>query len=208
MNNLDIICDKILSDARSEADAIIAVAEENAAAINAVTLSEVEALVAASGAKNEKACADIIARADGTGEMKAREIILKTKVGLISRAFDEARARLLGMEKAEYVDFLAKLLASAVLERLAQVAHLKSSYKDDEETDLCVDFSIVLNARDKQLGAEVVKAAKAIMHKRLTITVEDECADISGGLILRYGDIESNCSIEAVIAEARSRAEA
>ena len=46
------------------------------------------------------------------------------------------------------------------------------------------------------------------MHKRPTITVADECADISGGLILKYGDTQTNCSLDAIIAHARRKTEA
>ena len=71
------------------------------------------------------------------------------------------------------------------------------------------DFTVIFNERDKtKYSSQVVKNAKAIMHKRPTIAVSDECADISGGLILSYGDTQTNCSVDAIIDSARRKTEA
>ena len=209
MNNLHLIMDKIASDAELEAAKAVAEAEAASDRIRRETMEEAEAIISRSLSETEAERAAELSRAEGRAAMRKREIILKTKVSLINSAYEQAKARILNMDGEDYCNFLSHVLADAVLERLAQVSYLKSEYADDEDTDLCCDFTVVFNENDKaRYSAQVVKNAKAIMHKRPTITVSDECAHISGGLILRYGDTQTNCSLDCVIADARRKTEA
>ena len=67
---------------------------------------------------------------------------------------------------------------------------------------------IVLNARDKaEVGKAVCKAANELLSAKGTpgkLTVSEDTADISGGVIVRFGGIETNCSIDALIRQRRS----
>ncbi len=201
--------DRIMSDAEREAASITSAAEAEADKLRRQTMECAERIISNSLAETEKEREAELTRANGRAAMKKREILLKTKVSMINSAYEEAKARILAMERDKYCDFLSHLLADAVLDRLAQVAHLKANYGDDEETDLSADFTVVFNERDKaELSSAVVKNAKTIMHKRPTIAVDGNTADISGGLILRYGDTQTNCSVDAVIADARRKTEA
>ena len=185
--------DKIASDAESEAAKIVADAEAVADKIRRETMEEAEAIISRSLAETEKEREAEMLRATGRAAMKKREVLLKTKVSLINNAYEQAKVRILGMAGEDYCNFLSHVLADAVLDRLAQVSYLKSEYGDDEETDLTCDFTVIFNESDKvRYSSQVVKNAKAIMHKRPTIAVSEECADISGGLILRYGDTQTN----------------
>lgn len=209
MNNLHLIMDKIASDASAEAAKIVADAQSTADKIRRETMEAAEAIFSRSLSETEKEREAEMQRAEGRAAMKKREILLKTKVSLINGAYEQARSRILNMDGDGYCSFLSNLLADAVLDRLDRVNYLKAEYGGDEETDLSCDFTVVFNENDKvRYSSQVVKNAKAIMHKRPSITVSDECADISGGLILRYGDTQTNCSVDAVIADARRKTEA
>lgn len=201
--------DKIASDASAEAAKIVADAQSIADKIRRETMEAAEAIFSRSLSETEKEREAEMQRAEGRAAMKKREILLKTKVSLINGAYEQARSRILNMDGDGYCSFLSNLLADAVLDRLDRVNYLKAEYGGDEETDLSCDFTVVFNENDKvRYSSQVVKNAKAIMHKRPSITVSDECADISGGLILRYGDTQTNCSVDAVIADARRKTEA
>lgn len=201
--------DKIASDASAEAAKIVADAQSTADKIRRETMEAAEAIFSRSLSETEKEREAEMQRAEGRAAMKKREILLKTKVSLINGAYEQARSRILNMDGDGYCSFLSNLLADAVLDRLDRVNYLKAEYGGDEETDLSCDFTVVFNENDKvRYSSQVVKNAKAIMHKRPSITVSDECADISGGLILRYGDTQTNCSVDAVIADARRKTEA
>ena len=61
------------------------------------------------------------------------------------------------------------------------------------------DEEIVLNARDrKAIGEKLVQAAnKRLGNGRLTLS--EDCGDFAGGLILRRGSIEANCTVELLV---------
>ena len=84
----------------------------------------------------------------------------------------------MNLPEAQYVAFLAKLAA-------------KASVTGDEE--------IVLNARDcKAIGDKLVKAANEKL-KGGKLKLSSETGDFKGGLILRRGSIEANCTAELLV---------
>lgn len=213
MNNLDKIIEKINDQAQGEADAIFAAATSKAAQIMEDGENRAGDTVVRAQKKAERDTAAAIERARSTADMKKREILLGTKVGLLGKAFAEAERKLLELPADEYCDFAAHLLCDAVSDRVETVDKLRREYGDEEEYSL--DFEAIFNAKDKEAyGADIVKRAKALLKKisadmgKTEIRVSDETAAIDGGLILRYGDIETNCSVEAVIAGAREKSEA
>ncbi len=209
MNNLDKIIEKILDEAKAESEAILTSANAAIEEINEQTLKGAEAIVAETKMRSEKEASVAIQRAEGSALMKRREVLLRAKVELIDRTFQLALEKLTTLPPEEYLELLANLIADAIRERLENVAEMKSLYGEDEDNDYCTTFSVVFNEADKKAySAEATKAAKAILKKRMAITIEKECADICGGVIVRYGDIETNCSIEAVIASAKEATEA
>ena len=67
---------------------------------------------------------------------------------------------------------------------------------------------LVLNASDKaELGKAVCKTANeklAAAGKLGKLTLSEDTADISGGVIVRFGGIETNCSIDALVRQQRN----
>ena len=62
-----------------------------------------------------------------------------------------------------------------------------------------------MNKKDRsRVAADFIKKANEIAEKKGgSLTMSDDEADIDGGLILRYGRIEINSSIESVFDENR-----
>ena len=212
MNNLDKIIDKIMLEAKGEADKILVAGTKVAADVMEEGENRASDTLARAKRKAERDSLATIERAYSTADMKKREIILGTKVGLIGKVFQEAEAKLTALDDRDYCIFAAHLLCDAVSERVETVEKLKSEYGDEE--DYSLDFEAVFNAHDKESrGSEIVKTAKTFLKKispelgKTQIRISEESANISGGLILRYGDIETNCSVEAVIAGARETLE-
>lgn len=213
MNNLDKITDRINEEARSEADSIIAAAVSRAAQITEDGEHRINDAAKMAQKTAEKETLATIERAYSAADMKKREILLGTKVGLISKAYRLAEEKILALDDTEYCIFAGHLLCDAVADRIATVEKLRDEYGDEEEYSL--DFEAVFNEKDKELRAPViVKTAKMFLKKisaelgKTEITVSDDSAPISGGLILRYGDIETNCSVEAVLADIKEETEA
>ena len=182
MKGTEKIIEHIRSDAQAEADKVLAQAEEQCAAIRA----EYEARANDSYAKKlragVKACEDRVDSMDRIARMEARKGVLTLKQELVSESFALAQKKLVELPEAEYVALLARLAAEA-------------SVTGGEE--------ILLNARDRAaVGGKVVEAANALLAgqgKNAALTLAEGEGDFVGGLILRRGSIEVNCTVELLV---------
>ena len=170
------------AEAKKIIDAASKQAEEKRAESFKAALSEYEKLMQAGNAE----CEDILSGSRRIAEMEAKKSVLSVKQEMISAAFDAAREEIVNMPRDKYTQFLARMAEAAA--------------SGMEE--------IVLNARDKaEVGKAVCKAANELLSAKGTpgkLTVSEDTADISGGVIVRFGGIETNCSIDALIRQRRS----
>ena len=171
------------AEAKKIIDAASKQAEEKRAESFKAALSEYEKLMQAGNAE----CEDILSGSRRIAEMEAKKSVLSVKQEMISAAFDAAREEIVNMPRDKYTQFLARMAAEAAASGMEE---------------------IVLNARDKaEVGKDVCKAANELLSAKGTpgkLTVSEDTADISGGVIVRFGGIETNCSIDALIRQRRS----
>lgn len=171
------------AEAKKIIDAASKQAEEKRAESFKAALSEYEKLMQAGNAE----CEDILSGSRRIAEMEAKKSVLSVKQEMISAAFDAAREEIVNMPRDKYTQFLARMAAEAATGGMEE---------------------IVLNARDKaEVGKSVCKAANELLSAKGTpgkLTVSEDTADISGGVIVRFGGIETNCSIDALIRQRRS----
>ena len=171
------------AEAKKIIDAASKQAEEKRAESFKAALSEYEKLMQAGNAE----CEDILSGSRRIAEMEAIKSVLSVKQEMISAAFDAAREEIVNMPRDKYTQFLARMAAEAAASGMEE---------------------IVLNARDKaEVGKSVCKAANELLSAKGTpgkLTVSEDTADISGGVIVRFGGIETNCSIDALIRQRRS----
>lgn len=171
------------AEAKKIIDAASKQAEEKRAESFKAALSEYEKLMQAGNAE----CEDILSGSRRIAEMEAKKSVLSVKQEMISAAFDAAREEIVNMPRDKYTQFLARMAAEAAVSGMEE---------------------IVLNARDKaEVGKSVCKAANELLSAKGTpgkLTVSEDTADISGGVIVRFGGIETNCSIDALIRQRRS----
>ena len=187
MKGTEKIIAHIRADGDAEATKIIDAAskqaEEKRAESFKAALSEYEKLMQAGNAE----CEDILSGSRRIAEMEAKKSVLSVKQEMISAAFDAAREEIVNMPRDKYTQFLARMAAEAAASGMEE---------------------IVLNARDKaEVGKSVCKAANELLSAKGTpgkLTVSEDTADISGGVIVRFGGIETNCSIDALIRQRRS----
>lgn len=171
------------AEAKKIIDAASKQAEEKRAESFKAALSEYEKLMQAGNAE----CEDILSGSRRIAEMEAKKSVLSVKQEMISAAFDAAREEIVNMPRDKYTQFLARMAAEAAASGMEEM---------------------VLNARDKaEVGKSVCKAANELLSAKGTpgkLTVSEDTADISGGVIVRFGGIETNCSIDALIRQRRS----
>ena len=172
----------IRSDAQVQADEILAQAEEQCAAIRAEYDAKARESYNQRLRAGVKTCEDRVDSMDRIARMEARKGVLSLKQELVSASFALAQKKLTELPEAEYVALLAKLAAEAAV-------------TGQEE--------IVLNARDRAaVGDKVVKAANARLKEQgraAALTLSDSEGDFAGGLILRRGSIEVNCTVELLV---------
>ena len=178
MKGTEKIIAHIQADAKAQADAILAEADAKCAEIRESYEQQAKAAYAERIRAGVKANQDRLDSMDRLAKMEGRKALLALKQEMVAESFDLAVDKLVALPEAKYTDFLAGLAA-------------KASVTGDEE--------IVLNARDrKAVGAKVVEAA----NKKLgggKLTLSEKTGGFKGGLILRRGNIEANCTAELLV---------
>ncbi len=170
MGNGQNLIDKIISDAKKEAEGIVAASQKEADNIikeaeNAARLEE-KRLNALSDNEAQKAAAKEISSA----EMRARQLILKQKRQCLDDIIDEAENYLCSLSGQEYEDTIFKML------------------KNSEYGQGC---EVILSKRDKEAMEEKLKD--------MGYNVSGETRDIEGGFVVKKGDIEYNYSFKSMI---------
>ena len=109
---------------------------------------------------------------------KPLSMLAKATTGFVDDQTGYLREKIINLPKEQYVAFLAKLASQA-------------SVTGDEE--------IILNARDRNaIGKDVVDAANAAVSGG-RMTLSESTGDFSGGLILKRGNVEANCTVELLV---------
>jgi len=186
MNGIEKISARILADAESEAAAIRAQAEEKAALIRADydrrIESEQQRLMAEAQAEGAKQ----LERDQGAARMAARRQLLETKQALVDAAFRQAEQQLLSLPTAEYTKLCAQLAAQA-------------STSGSEELIFCEED----RARVGQAVAEQANEMLRKAGKIAKLTLSNETRPLRGGVVLKDGLVETNCSIGTMISGLR-----
>ena len=182
MKGTEKIIEHIRSDAQAQADAILARAEEQCAAIRADYDAKAKDSYSQRLRAGVKACEDRVDSMDRIARMEAKKGVLTLKQEMVSASFALAQQKLVDLPEPDYVALLARLAGEA-------------SVTGSEE--------ILLNARDRAaVGEAVVKAANTWLEeagKPAALRLAKGEGDFAGGLILRRGSIEVNCTAELLV---------
>lgn len=182
MNGIDKITERITAQAREE----IAETQEKMAkkcreieeAYDSLAKEEYQKIVAA-GAKD---CELQVQRLAGAATMESKKSILSMKQEAVDKVLELAAERICALPQEEYISFLARLAGEA------------ASTGTEE---------VVFSSKDKvSVSKDVIKAANDILKKRgmqPALTVSEDTGSFTGGLIVRQGDIEVNCSVSKLI---------
>lgn len=177
MNGLEKITDRILADAKAQAQDILAQAKTQAEEIAANYKGRADALMAEERARTDAQAAQTVKLAEAAGALEGRKWLLSAKQQLLEDAFTLALDKLCALPKEEYTALLAKMLSSAA--------------QGGEE--------VVFNRSDRaQVGKAVVTAANETL-KSGRLTLSEETRDIRGGFILKSGLVEVNCALETLV---------
>lgn len=186
MDGLNRITDRIARDAEQEAAALVAQAREEAASMGLRFRKAAEDRREKILEESRREADALIQRQMAAAELEARKTLLSVKQALVSEVFEKALVQLAALTPQDYCSFLVRLAVNASL----------------SGTD-----EILMNPEDLQRYGTLVLAganhALSLGEKNAALTLSAETRPITGGLILKAGAIESNCSLEVLTALAR-----
>jgi len=182
MNGIEKIKARIAADAEAEDSAIRQESDQRVAQIRAEYEQKAQAEAAAILREGEKENEQRVSRVDRTAQLEAKRSVLALKQEMVSKAFDLAKEKLQSMPEADYVAFLTR-----------QIAQAASTGREE----------LVMNRTDHdRCGAKVIASAnEALTAKGLTggLTLSAETRPMTGGFILKQGDVEVNCTVDILL---------
>ncbi|MDF2608695.1 MAG: hypothetical protein K0R92_169 [Lachnospiraceae bacterium] len=174
--------------------------EDDAAAISKSILSEAEKkaeeIISAAKAEGEKKRAEIterskleveasLSRAESAALLREKKVILNTKQEIIEDVITKAKESLEKLPENEYFDVIINMVKKNALNKPGFILFSK-----EDKVRLPEQF------QEKIQEALTGKSGAAL-------TISDETREIDGGFVLVYGDIEENCSFDALFLAAR-----
>jgi len=191
MNGIDKITSRITAEAESAAAAVMAEAESQAAGIRGEFEKKAKEVYDARMVAGKQEIEQAAERVRRGARLDAKKSILGLKQEMLMTAYDAAKAKIVNLPEEEYVAFLAQQAG-------------KAAFSGKEE--------IILNAADlARVGDKVVAAANAVAKERGVnggLTLSSVTREIAGGVILREGSVEINCSVESLLDMSHNRLDA
>lgn len=178
MTSSEKILAGIAGEAKTEAEKITAEAEKQAAEITAAAKAEAETDAGKIRADAEKKAELIINSGKSSAELLKRDTALNCRRELIEKALNFVADTVNAYGDKDYFDFLLTLIKKEKLNGKGEV---------------------YLSVKDK---ARDIAAFKSELSA-LDLTLSDTFADINGGFILKYGDIQINGELSALVHEKR-----
>lgn len=185
MKGIEKITARIEAEAAAEATRIEAEGKARAAEIAAQGETRAQERYWKKIQEGAKAAEERKDRLAKTADMEARKSILAAKQAIVAETFRRAEETLCAMSGEEYMAFLVSLA-------------VRASSTGTEE--------IVLAEKDKALGAKIAARANerlSALGKTGKLTVAAQTGDFAAGLILTQGNISVNCTVEALMNQAR-----
>lgn len=181
MNGLEKIVARMEADTQAACDALAASAAESAAAILRDCQAQADAAAQDSAQRAAAQAAEHLEHLNGSSQLACRQRVLAAKQQLIDEAFARTAQALTALPQAKYVDLLASLAAE--------------NGSGDEE--------LLLSKTDRDaVGTAVVEAANA-KKPGAAFRLSEETRDTGGGLVLRRGRVELNCSFTEKLRQLR-----
>ncbi len=187
MDGIAKIIDRIEEDSRLEIAGIAAESAAKCAETKAELKMREEQLYGEALSKGAQEAVARYERLKNVAEMEAKKQVLAEKQMLMDKAFALAQRRLMELRESEYVAFVANLAA-------------KGSQTGEE--------ALIFSKNDRaKIGKAVVRAANRLLSENgrpARLELSDETREMSGGVVISGGDIETNCSLEKLVAQYRN----
>ena len=212
MTGLDKVTGKIIADAEADAREILDKAQAECDAIKAKFAAETEAEIEKLTDECDRECQALIIRTRSSAAMAKRNAILEARAKLIDDAYAAAEKQIRNMNGEQYLELLCKMLRTSLKNQLEAEAESLRLYGEDISPAL---YEVVMNPRDRDsYGEKLLTAYRAGYGARVSpaalakLCLAPDTAPIDGGIILRCGPVETNCSLSMLMAANRRETEA
>lgn len=182
MTGLEKILSQIEYESNDRCRNITEQAKEKANEIIESAKTEAQSIVADSEAETAKRLDNIKQSAQSSAELSKSKIILKSKLEVIDEMLNNSLEKIKALPDKEYFEILSSLI--------------RTNAKEGEGV-------LKLNDKDsKRLPKDFVSAVNKELTGGKSVVLGDT-TDIDSGFILTYGDIDINCSFDAIAASKR-----
>ena len=211
MNGIEKITGQIDADVQKEIDDALAQARRQAGEIEARYAAQAEAQAEEIRRRGQRDAGLRRERLVDMARLEARKRLLSAKQDMVGQAFDLALKKLVELPEQDYIALLANLAVAASRTGQEQVIF---SQKDrarygkqvvttaNEILAMRVSPNLPEELTASRAGAildRVVTGASAVLSGTGMLTLAEESRPMAGGLILRDGRVETNCSFEVLI---------
>ena len=182
------VTEKILADARAEAEEIKKQADNKEAAEQAKLTEQLDEYKKQTEILAEKAGKDKKAHLLAAARMDIAKQFLAEKRKLLDEVFDKARQQLRNLPDEQYRKLMTELMLEAV------------------ETG---DEEVLIDKQENQIDQDFIKHINRKLGPgyKGNLRLAANTQDIGAGFILRRGKIKNNVSIEVLLAQARKELE-
>jgi V/A-type H+-transporting ATPase subunit E len=182
------VVEKILADAKAEADKIKKQAEDQEAAEQAKLSEQLDEYKKQTEILAKKAGEDKKSHILAAARMDIAKQYLAEKRKILGEVFEQARRQLQDLPDEEYRALIKKLILDAV------------------ETG---DEEVVVDTKEKRIDREFIKKINSELAsgKKGDLRLSDQKQDIGAGFILKRGKIKTNVSMEVLLGQARKELE-
>lgn len=189
MNDINAILQKIAEDAKVQAAGIIETAQKNCESIKAdygkQAVQQEKEILSAAAAQAEA----IRLRAASQSGIEQRNLKLEARRAAIDAAFEKAMETLCGMSDEKKVALYSEMAVQSV----------------------SGDAAVIMNSAERaSIGEAVIKmASKKLVNERKVykLYIADDIGKFRGGIKLREGNIETNCTFEVLVSRAKEELE-
>lgn len=161
-------CNKILSEAKKQAEIIIKTTDNEAVKISEAEEQKLKIL------ENE-----LNSRSQSAAKIEKQKILLEEKQKIIDNIILKTYNKILSLPDKEYFEFLMKIAVKNIGRGNGKILFNSR------------DLKRIPNHFMSQLNAQAQKVSGSII-------LSEKTTNINGGFILNYGGIEENCSLDAL----------
>lgn len=174
------VVSKILSEAKAQAEAIVGEAKDKCAAQQAELDAELAEYTKETERLAEQAAQDKTDRMLAGARMQLAKEHLAAKSEILNEVFDKAKEQVRNLPEGEYNDLMGRLMAEAV-------------DTGDEE--------VVVGKDEKRIDLNFVKQVNRNLGPGFkgNLRLSNETAKITGGFILKRGNIKTNVSVDVLV---------